>query len=62
MKCNCGPTRKEKEAKLEQWHDFFTIFPRRVGSHDCRMLETIQRRRRINMFSGGREWQYRAKE
>lgn len=63
MKFNCGPTPEEqREAhrvkfvahvrRLEEWHDFFVIWPRRIGSHDCRFLETIQRRGALRAFGG----------
>lgn len=44
MKFDCGETREEKEKRLSNWHDFFCLIPRKVGPHDCRWLETIQRR------------------
>lgn len=55
MKLNCGPTKAEREAarkarreaKLadkKQWHNVFVLLPKRVGSHDCRWLETMERR------------------
>ena len=51
MKFNCGPTHEEKqelrkieEAKLKEWHPFFAVTPKRVGSYDCRFLEWIERK------------------
>ena len=55
MKFNCGPTPEERaderrrqqaeeRIKLEQWHDYFTWWPIRIGSGDCRWLETIERK------------------
>lgn len=47
MKIDCGMTREERDAYLKKWHPFFAILPRRVGSRDCRFLERIERRGRI---------------
>lgn len=55
MKFDCGPTRTEKRklkeekikkkyAHLSKWHKRFAWFPVKVGSHDCRWLETIEKR------------------
>lgn len=55
MKFDCGPTPAEKRAILQQtlqeewarrkgWHLYFALLPRRVGSHDCRWLEWIERK------------------
>ncbi len=75
MKFNCGPTREEKNAaydaeqkRLQDWHDFYAIIPRQVGSHDCRCFEVIERKgykfkiRTIHGFLSDKwEWEYRAK-
>lgn len=55
MKFDCGLTAAEKAAKLRreaheranklmQWHDYFAWWPIRMGSRDCRWLETVERR------------------
>ncbi len=44
MKFDCGPTWKEQYEAKEKWHKYFTWFPVRVASHDCRWLEQIQRK------------------
>jgi hypothetical protein len=44
MKIDCGETYREKIERLEKWHDWFAWRPVRVGSHDCRWLEVIQRK------------------
>lgn len=44
MKFNCGPTRAEKTAAKEAWHEWFAWFPVRVYSGDCRWLETVARK------------------
>jgi hypothetical protein len=55
MKLDCGPTKAEREVAREikrvlketarrEWHKVFVIWPRRVGSHDCRAFETVERR------------------
>lgn len=43
MKFNCGETLAEKK-RLGQRHRWFAWYPVRVGSHDCRWLETVERR------------------
>lgn len=64
MKFNCGPSWYEKHLAKEQWHDFFPLWPRRVGDGDCRWLEYIERKGdyRTCWASGGWSWEYRAKE
>lgn len=53
MKFNCGPTPAERRASIaaeaerlyvawSQWHPNFAWWPTRVGSNDCRWLETIE--------------------
>ena len=55
MKFNCGKTPEEKKEDLRAdlqiqadhlkvWHDWFAWFPVRMGSRDCRWLETVERR------------------
>ena len=77
MKFNCGPTWEEKqelrkieEAKLKEWHPFFAIIPKRVGSHDCRCFEWIERKgvkhegfwcSAANYIPSWWIWEYRAK-
>ena len=62
MKWDCGPTWKEKISAKEQWHKWFAWHPVRIGSHDCRWLETIYRRGTFN--SGWEEnwWEWEYKE
>jgi hypothetical protein len=61
MRFDCGPTWAEQHRRLEDWHPFFTILPRRVGSHDCRVFEWIERRGTFDTHWGW-DWEYRAKE
>jgi len=62
MKINCGPTAAERRLKRrsakQEWHDFFVLWPRRVGKGDCRWLEVIQRRGYYHYYWG---YEYRAK-
>jgi hypothetical protein len=62
VKFDCGETWEEKKTRLAKWHKVFVIFPRRVGIHDCRWLETIERKGEL--FVGIRRffwsWEYRA--
>lgn len=45
MKFDPGQTFEEYLAEQGEWHDFFALLPRCLAAHDCRWLETIQRRR-----------------
>lgn len=44
MKINCGPTPEEQTEINKTWHRWFAWRPVRVASHDCRWLETIERK------------------
>ena len=56
MKFNCGPTRQERRERKENWHRWFAWYPVRVGSHDCRWLEYVERQGvYLFDFSGG-DW------
>lgn len=57
MRINCGMTRLEKEEYYREWRDWFAWYPVRVGSRDCRWLETIQRTRKNDLYM----WRYRSK-
>lgn len=65
MKFDCGESYKDRETRLSEWHDFYAIFPTRVGPRDCRCFETIQRKgkRYISAYAGKHYWlwEYRAK-
>lgn len=74
MKINCGPSLFERieaaEERKKDWHDFFTILPRRIAPGDCRWLETIQRKGKRYAGSISRQgvrfpafwiWEYRSK-
>lgn len=58
MKWDCGPSWTEKRVKLEDWHPWFAWRPIRVASHDCRWLESIDRKGRFTIH--GWIWDYRA--
>jgi hypothetical protein len=80
MKFDCGPTyverheRRQKawedyKASREQWHPYFCWWPKRIGSNDCRWLETVERRGYYNEpikmpfgggCAGGWSWEYRS--
>lgn len=65
MKINCGPTDEQRSKRLEGWHRFFALLPRRMtGTNDCRWLEVIERRGTFecNYGGGGWEWDYRASQ
>lgn len=44
MKFNCGLSWSEKIKYWESWHSWFAWRPVRIGSRDCRWLETVERR------------------
>jgi hypothetical protein len=44
MKFDCGETCQERRERLETWHRFYAIWPRRIDSHDCRCFEWIERK------------------
>jgi hypothetical protein len=65
MKWDCGPTPEERHAAKHEWHDFFPLFPRRVADHDCRWLETIERKGTYynpGPMAAWWTWEYRVKE
>lgn len=61
MKFNCGPTWAEKKEAKEQWHPWFAWHPVRIGSGDCRWLETIERKGEYYIGGGGYLYMYRAR-
>ena len=71
MRLNCGPSMAERlilrerarSMRLEQWHDFYCLLPRRIG-HQCVWLETVQRKGRQGYCGYTLEWhfEYRIKE
>lgn len=64
MKFNCGPTTEERREYLANWHPFFAVLPRRVGSHDCRWFEWIERKGSYIIGRSGVwwNWKYRARQ
>ena len=60
MKFNCGETWDEKEKRLKDWHLWFAWRPVRVGSHDCRWWEWVERKGRHYMRACW-FWDYRAR-
>jgi hypothetical protein len=44
MKFDCGKTREEKRDKLTNWHKWYAWYPVRIGSHNCRWLEYVERK------------------
>ena len=44
MKINCGPTALDQYNASLLWHPWCAWRPVRIGSGDCRWLETIERR------------------
>lgn len=44
MRFDCGETHEERRKRLTQWHRWFAWFPVKVGDHDCRWFEFVERR------------------
>lgn len=48
MKFDCGKTlgerREDAQTYWMQWQPWFAWYPVRVGSHDCRWLEYVERK------------------
>jgi hypothetical protein len=62
MKFNCGPTRAEKRAAKQEWHNWFAWFPVRVGDRDCRWFETVKRKGHYYALYCDEYWKYEYKE
>lgn len=64
MRFDCGETYEEWEARLSDWHPWFAWHPVRLGSHDCRWLETVMRKGTIYGCPGDYYWvwKYKAEE
>ncbi len=64
MKFDCGEDWKHQKARLSKWHDHFLWFPKQMGNHDCRWLETIERKgtRKETWDDNYWLWEYRVKE
>lgn len=62
MKFDCGPTWEETKARLSDWHPVYAWFPVRVGSHDCRWLEVVERKGSYYWVTAGWDWEYRARK
>lgn len=61
MKIDCGPTYEERIDRLKNWHCWYAWKPVRLGSHDCRWFERIERKGEYHdcMFDGYWTWEYR---
>ena len=57
MKFNCGLTYAELRKIRSNWNSWFAWHPIRVGSKDCRWLETVER---YAPHQGYGRWQYRS--
>ena len=62
MKFNCGKSWSAKRLRLSRWHRRFAWVSTRVGEHDCRWLEWIERKGiwHDGIGSGWWRWEYRA--
>lgn len=62
MKFDCGPSRKTKIERKQEWHDWFAWHPVRLGEHDCRWLETVERKGELQFCFEGFCWEYEYRE
>lgn len=60
VKWDCGPARQERYESYHNWranwHRWFAWRPVRVGSHDCRWLEWVERKSRYECGYEGCYW------
>jgi hypothetical protein len=60
MKWDCGLSAVERYRASQVWHRWFAWWPTRIASHDCRWLETIERRLNTGRHPMYRShWEYR---
>lgn len=58
MKFDCGETGRERESRLSVWHRWFAWHFVRIGSHDCRWLEWVERKGVHFSNQGGDYWSW----
>lgn len=56
MRFACGKAAAVRAAKKLEWHRWFAWRPVRVGQHDCRWLEYVERKGRILCGPDGCYW------
>jgi hypothetical protein len=61
VRFDCGEEWAEKRKRLENWHPFYAIWPRRVAPHDCRWFEMIERRGMYGPHYAEWFWSYRGR-
>lgn len=70
MRFNCGLSADERQTRdwvelqelikiRSNWHSWFAWYPVKPKSHDCRWLETVERRAIYNYFGWEYKWVYR---
>jgi hypothetical protein len=62
MKFDCGETWLEKRTRLSDWHRWIAWFPVRVGPHDCRWLEHVERKGEWSCGGGDCYWDWEYRE
>jgi hypothetical protein len=63
MKFDCGLSWEDEVHRRQRWHPWFAWRPARVGPHDCRWLEWVERKGAPRYEPGGPtswRWEYRA--
>ena len=62
MRFDCGETGEEWEERLSSWHTKFLWWPTKIGDHDCRWLEKINRKGTPRFCWGAEDqwdWEYK---
>lgn len=65
MRFNCGESAAKRINRIQNWHCWFAWHPVQVAEHDCRWLETVERKGTfVDMLplSSFWKWQYRPRD
>lgn len=63
MRFDCGDGGKARYQRLTNWHRHFALWPTRVADHDCRWLETVERKGTFHCgYHFYWSWEYRVIE
>ncbi len=60
MQFDCGEDWEAKKKRLTNWHSWYALFPTRVGNHDCRWMEWIERKGKYSNYGGDWFWEYQS--
>lgn len=59
MRFSCGASLDAKIKRRAEWHRWFAWHPVRVGDHDCRWLEWVERRSSASVDYDGVYWTHK---